>query len=152
MKKLLLLSATLAFSANTMALSNNVKFVQANNSIATNVCYLAATQGVSAAKKQAKRQAGFSDVEFNSTICNDMSIRRFAAKYANAEVTQVEINDKGQVEFVFKAVDQSAATQLCKVAAEEGFEAAVAQGGTAAKAVYCNGEKIARFARRYNKA
>lgn len=151
MKKLFAIAATVLFSANTFALSTDYKFVQVNESVATNVCYVAATEGVRVAKNQARRQAGFTDIEFNATKCNGMNIRRFAAKYANTEVTQVEINEKGQVEFVFKPVDNSFATKICKVAAEQGLNQALEQGGKAARTVYCNGEKIVRFARRYSK-
>lgn len=150
MKKLFLAAATL-LSANSFAMSTDYKFVAVNDTQVTNLCVIAAEQGISAAKKAARLTGIYSTGAFNSTECNGTSIRRFAAQFKTSselvEETQVE-----QVNYVFKAKLQNDATQLCVLAAKEGLNAAIEAGGESVMSYTCNGINIKRFARRYNKA
>ncbi|MBU2882554.1 hypothetical protein KO525_08575 [Psychrosphaera sp. B3R10] len=147
MKKLFLAAATL-MSANSFAMSTDYKFVAVNDTQVTNLCVIAAEQGISAAKKAARFSGLNTDGAFNSTECNGTSIRRFAAKFK----TQVEQVEAEQVEYVFKAKVQDDASQICVLAAEEGINAAIKAGGLEVTSYICNGINIKRFARKYNKA
>lgn len=150
MKKLLLVAATL-LTTNAFALSSDYKFVPLNNNEATNLCVVAAEEGLHAAKKVARQEGIFSDVAFNSTSCNDMSIRRFASQF-KIESEVVESEEADSVNYIFRTKDQATASLVCKIAAEQGFDEALKVGGRQASNYVCNGLNIKRFARRYNKA
>lgn len=148
--KNVLIAALVLFTTNVFATSNNVKFVAVDQEAASDICIIAAQEGISAARKAALGVAKFTSEEFNGTTCNGKNIRRFALQFKadKQEVAEIAKN----VEYRFKPLDDSRATQLCKVAAEDGFEAAVKVGGTDVRELFCNGERINRFARRFNKA
>lgn len=151
MKKLFLAAATTLLSANSFAMSSDYKFVAVNDTQVTNLCVVAAEQGIVAAKKAARRSGIYSDVAFNATQCNDMSIRRFAAKFSSEQATNVDttVND---VTYIFKTKDAAPASEVCKIAAESGMSEAIKAGGLEVTSYVCNGLGIQRFARKYKKA
>lgn len=142
MKKLLTLTAITLFSAQTLA-NANTQFVAVDASVETNLCLVAAKQGYQVAKDTAEQFSNINRTQFNSTICNGVSIRQFANKFnlqpANAE----------QVVYRFKPSDNSYESRFCAIAAEQGLQAAINLGGKEVKSFICNGKDIAYFARKY---
>lgn len=142
MKKLLTLTAITLFSAQSFA-ANNAKFVAVDKTMESNLCVVAAQQGYQVAKETAEQFTNFNRVQFNSTICNGVSIKRFAKKF------QVQDNTVEQVVYRFKPSDDSHESRFCAIAAEKGLQAAVNLGGKDVKNFICNGKDIAYFARKY---
>ena len=146
MKKLLTLASATLLSTQTLALSNDVKFVAADTDLATDLCLVAAKDGYFAAKVAVKNSADISINELPTVSCNGLSIKRFAKKFATVEVESVDIN---KVNYQFKAIDDSEATQICYVAAQQGIKQAKELAGSNADAIICNGRSLTSFARKY---
>lgn len=152
MKKLFLVAATL-LSANVFALSSDFKFVPLNDSQPTNLCVIAAQDGIVAAKRSARQAGIFSDIAFNMTECNGQSIRRFASQFKQTnEELETQSEKSSQVNYEFKVIDQAEPSLVCKIAAEQGLRQALRVGGEVAVGYVCNGVTIQRFARLYKKA
>ena len=102
MKKLFLVAATL-LSANVFALSSDFKFVPANDSQPTNLCVIAAQDGIAAAKRVARQAGIFSDIAFNMTECNGQNIRRFAAQFKQTPAElETKTEESTQIDYEFK--------------------------------------------------
>lgn len=142
MKKLLTLTAITLFSAQAFS-ATDAKFVAVDKTLESNLCVVAAQQGYQVAKDTAEQFSNFNRFQFNSTICNGVSIKRFAKKF---EVKRTTVE---QVVYRFKPSDDSEESRFCAIAAEQGLQAAVSLGGKDVKNFICNGKDIAYFARKY---
>ena len=142
MKKQLLLTALTLFTTQALS-ANNTKFVAVDTSLETNLCLVAAQQGYQVAKDTAEQFTHFNRVQFNSTICNGVSIKQFAKKFAVKDIAVERVN------YRFKPSDDSNESRFCAIAAEQGLQAAVNLGGKDVKNFICNGKDIAYFARKY---
>jgi hypothetical protein len=147
MKKLALITAIAAFSFNATAASTNYKFVGQDESSATNLCVVAATQGYTAAKRIGRIEQGLVDVEFDTITCNGQRIRTFAKSFEAVTVSAEQTEP--EKEYQFKLVDSTEATQICALAAEKGLQTAIVRGGQKVTSYSCNGLPIRTFARRY---
>lgn len=141
MKKLSLAVITF-FTAQTFAASDT-KFIALDKTFETNLCVVAAKHGYQMAKETAEQLTHFNRTQFNSTICNGVTIKRFAKKFRVQEMP-VE-----HVVYRFKPTDNSNESRFCAIAAEKGLQAAVNLGGKEVKQFICNGKDITKFARKY---
>lgn len=144
MKNLLTALLLTLASTQTFAAPSPFKFVASDNTEATQICLTAAEQGYFETRKIAKSSQKFSEVEFMTTKCNGQSIRQFAKKY-----TEVADTTFGTVTYKFETLDNSDATQICAIAAQEGLKQALNVGGQDAKYITCNGIRIQSFARKF---
>ncbi len=83
MKAKAVVLAVSLFSLNAVASQNTtqVKFVAADLNPASNLCVIAAKDGVRAAKKAAKKLMGNAEFVEYSTTCNGMTLKTFAKQY-----------------------------------------------------------------------
>ena len=80
--------------ASVQAFAQNVILNPVNDSLETQVCYTAATESLTAAKKLA-RSNGVKFSKLNASVsCNGLSISEFAKTYANNVVTEDAITIK----------------------------------------------------------
>lgn len=142
MKKLLTLTAITLFSLQATAASN-IKFVAVDQTLETNLCFIAAEQGFDQAKLAAQSNANFNNAEFEATICNGLKIKRFARKF------QQKLVKTKSTAYRFELLDNTDATRYCAIAAQKGLEEAVSLGGEDVKNLICNGRYISSFARKY---
>ncbi|NVK24563.1 MAG: hypothetical protein HWE10_06525 [Gammaproteobacteria bacterium] len=145
MKKLVALFAATLFTAQASALSTDYKFVGVDATTATNVCLIAAESGFSAAQKAAKEDQNYDLYDLEATSCNGVNIKRFAKKFQQ-KAAPVEST---KVIYKFKALDNTEATQVCAIAAEQGIKQARQVAGSDANLISCNGKSLTRFARQY---
>lgn len=138
MKTSLIALSALLVSLNSVATENNYSFVASDESEYSNMCVIAAEQGLDAAKKHA---ANFD----NSTICNGVSITKFAKKYSAKAQQPARF---AAVKIV--AADSNVESQLCAQAAKSGI-ASLGLAQWKIRDIYCNGQTISRFARSYAK-
>ncbi len=137
MKNTLIAMTTLAISMSSIASQSSYSFVPADQSVYSNVCVVAAQQGIETAKVE------FADFSHN-TLCNGMKIGKFARKYN----TIAEETVPAAVKMV--AADAKPESQLCVQAAEQGIEA-LGLSHWKMNDLYCNGQSIKRFVKSYSK-
>lgn len=142
MKKLFTLTAITLFSLQATA-ANNIKFVAVDQTLETNLCFIAAEQGYNQAKLAAQTNANFNNAEFEATICNGLNIKRFARKFQ-----QKTVKAKSTA-YRFELLDNTDATKYCAIAAQKGLAEAVNLGGEEVKSLICNGRYISSFAKKY---
>lgn len=145
MKKLVSMVAALFVTFQASA-SENTKFVAVDQTLETNLCVVAAKQGYNAAKDTAKTISSFNKQEFNAIVCNGKRIFHFAKYYQDFKLQSQAVK---QVTYRFKTLDNSTASRMCAIAAQEGLDKAVSLGGKEVKQFVCNGKSIAYFARKY---
>lgn len=142
MKTLSLTFALTLTATQASALSNNVKFLAVDSTHETNLCVIAAEQGLKAARYASKLPAKV----FLSTLCNNQKIRSFAKKFEAKEALVAQ----SSVEYKFKTIDDSIESQTCAVAAQQGLRAATKLAGLDAKSITCNGKSLRSFAKKYS--
>lgn len=143
MKTVLVAVLTLAVSFGVSAKISNVEFRAIDKAVDTQVCIAAAQGGMEAAKATAKALGVNFSVIKRHTVCNDQSIRSFAAKFNKQEA---QPQPKKTVAYKFVVADSAPASLICKDAVMNGLKDAATRHNL--KDVYCNGELINRFVRK----
>lgn len=146
MKKLFALVVASIVSSQAFALSSNVKVVALDDSQATNLCVVAATQGYGQAKKVAMGVFDNAERELATMTCNGMSLKGFAKKAQKQKAVETSPSQK-VVKFV--PAQNNEASNLCITALNEGIEAVAQVNRRALTDLYCNGVIVTKFAR-YN--
>lgn len=139
---ILALAATIALSS-TSAFAKEVVFKTVNNDFATQVCYTAATQGLSSAKALVAQNDINYSAYAQSVTCNGSSIRQFAKAYSKSSLLE------GKVEKVaLVAKDANLESQLCLDAVVNG-EAAARAKFNMYDSVLCNRQNLSTFVRKF---
>lgn len=142
---ILALTATIALSS-TQTFAKEVVFKTVNNDFATQVCYTAATQGLSAAKALvAKNELNYSAYA-QSVTCNGSSIRQFAKAYSKSSLGENKLQKTEKVALVAK--DANLASQLCLDAVVNGEVAARAKFNMY-DSILCNSQDLSAFVRKF---
>ena len=139
MKKLALGIALLVMSQSALALSENAKFVPVDNSLESNLCVVAATEGYNAAKLVAKSVINYQAELLYLTSCNGVPIKKFALDR--------DLVTGKTVKFV--PADSSVESNLCALAASDGFDVVAKQSSADVHKIMCNGQPIRSFAKRH---
>ena len=156
--KMKLLSLGLTFALSAISLSSTAKtitFKAVDDTLATQACYLAAKEGLSAARALVKKEK----VNFNTfkldVSCNDMSLTKFAKKY-QAKITAentLESSVKSIVEskptLTLVAKNNSPASMICIDALVIGEQQAREKYGIKYESIICNNAEIKSFVRKY---
>lgn len=119
-----------------------------NDQVETQACYVAATQGVDAAKSflQAK---DYSFASFNSSVtCNGISIDQFAEKYAVKSKANQEAVEQSLSKVKLVAMNNRE-SQLCVDAVLLGEKEARVKHDAINDVIYCNNKTLGSFARSY---
>ena len=129
MKKVLLALSVL-WAMNVHA--SEVRYVPVDESVYSNLCVVAAVQGLDAARQQGAEH-------FAPTIrCNGKSIADFALKVVEKAEPSLPVNYK------FVAANQRAESAVCALAAEQGLQA-LDMPRRQMENIYCNGRKLETF-------
>ncbi|GGA70750.1 hypothetical protein GCM10011369_10610 [Neiella marina] len=88
MKPLVALTGALVVIASPAFGSTSMKFVAANQSIESQVCVVAAQQGVEAATATGS-ELGLSKSEVRNLVCNGRLLTSFSRKYQRLQAAQV---------------------------------------------------------------
>ena len=125
-----IIAATLVLAASQTV--SAVEFVNKDGSTLSDICIAAAQAG------KAAKSAG-------NVYCNGVHIREFAKQF-NAK------SDAAKV-IVFENVNNAPETQVCIAAAtsNQAFAETVSRLNVDTSEVECNGHKLNKFAKRYNK-
>ncbi|MFC4700208.1 hypothetical protein ACFO4O_08580 [Glaciecola siphonariae] len=140
------LAPSTVFAAPTAA--SNVVLKPVNNNLETQVCYVAATKGLNAAKLfVAKQDMTFSSFS-RSVTCNGVSIEDFANKYAVKSNANEEAIKQQLSTYKLVALDNKE-SQLCVDAVVLGEQRARAKHGIDDEVVFCNSKTLGSFARSF---
>ncbi|WP_448568997.1 hypothetical protein [Thalassotalea ganghwensis] len=135
MKKLAVVLSSILVATSAQASTSSATFYANDNSVETSICIVAANNGYSAARLEAKKQG----IQYQSLnfACNGLSVKEFAKTYyVKPQETEKEV--------VLVPANDSLESQLCIKAANQGINAI----GTMAKKLICNGDEVARFVRK----
>jgi len=135
------------FSASLNAQTKDIVLKPKNDKVETHACYVAATQGLDSALSFIASNEPSIMAHEPPIICNGMSIRDFADKYA--ENTQAQRSDKDKAEKMFKLVAENEASQLCVDAVVLGEKEARKKYGALGEPVYCNEKTLKHFVRSF---
>lgn len=141
--KLSTLAIALTFTlASVQTVAQNRVLKPTNNDLETQVCYTAATESYSAAKRLV-RSNGVNFEQFNIGVkCNGVTIKQFANQFANNTVEETELA------LVAKNADN--ASRACVEAIQIGEKEALAKYNLEGELVFCNFREISDFVRKYD--
>ncbi len=143
MKNLIVILSAVLVMSTSQASTSVVEFVGDDLTIETNLCLIAAKDGFSAAKKEAKKVDSFSRVK-----CNGMTIKNFAKIHNPVAATKSATSNHFHDSVLLIPADHSSESELCIRAAKVGIHAI----GIAANQLKCNGEDVSRFIRNLKKS
>ncbi|WP_371195092.1 hypothetical protein [Glaciecola sp. SC05] len=148
-KTILALSVILpATTFASAAQTSNIVLKPVNDNVETQACYIAATNGLDAAKKYIESN-DYSFVVFNSALtCNGISIKDFAQKFADKKNALADPLEKSPSNVKLVAVDNNI-SQLCVDAVILGEKEARVKHDVLHEVVYCNSKTLSRFARTF---
>ncbi|MFC4698860.1 DUF3718 domain-containing protein [Glaciecola siphonariae] len=140
MKKLLVLTTlTLGLSA-AAGVSNASDFAKTNDNFETQICYAAATEGLSGAEALVQSK-GLSFRTFKKSVnCNGLSLAAFAKQYAKRNA-----NDKDKVKLELVATNNDVESKICIEALTRGMDKTVAKYKINKDYIRCNGKPLPRF-------
>jgi len=142
--KILLLGLSLVLSVSSAhALSSNSKFFTIDNSIDSQLCFIAATEGYNAALSQGKMIGGKYSHLAKETSCNGVSIREFASMH------KVDTTEKSEKLVNLFAGNKTIESQICLKAAKIGIKSV--ENNRYVRSIKCNGQSIDKFVKQYGK-
>lgn len=148
--KMLTISMTLTLAATSLSsIANTVVFKPANDDLATQACYLAATDGLSAAKTLVKANGYNFSVFKSDASCNGISLARFANKYQQPISVSENVVLEPAIKFVPK--DNSPESMVCIDALVIGEQKARTKYAVKDTNIICNNKDIKAFVREYKK-
>jgi hypothetical protein len=128
--------------------ANNIVLKPINDKVETQACYVAATQGIKAAKSFLQAE-DYSFSVFNTAVtCNGIRITDFADKYTVKSNDGSEAVEKQLSKVKLVAMDNKE-SQLCVDAVLLGEREARLKNDAINEVVYCNSQTLGRFARSY---
>lgn len=147
MKKLIFSSiAVLTFSAGNVSANSNPKLVMQNNNFETKICYVAATQGIDAAKQMVSDK-GLSFRRFNKNVtCNNKSISTFARQFAESDS-----NDEQSAKITLVAKNNDIESKICLESLVNGVGLTAKKYKINSDHIRCNGKPLPRFVRESKK-
>jgi len=142
--KTLMLSLSLALSmSSAQAVSSNSQFYAVDDSVESQLCLIAATQGYKAALEQGKKVGGKYMYATKDTTCNGISIKKFANSYKKQE----KFSEHQPIDLF--AANKNDESQLCVQAVKLGIKSIAKKQYI--KNVKCNGLPIEKFVKQYGK-
>lgn len=150
--KMKLLTIALSVSLTVSSLSsmaNNVVFKPTNNNLATQACYLAATQGMSAVKALVKNEHINFGLFKSVVSCNDLSLTKFANKYQPQIVEETKLVLAPTVALIAK--NSSVESKVCLDALVIGEQRSRRMHNLEKYNITCNNQDIKTFVRKYKK-
>ncbi|WP_371195506.1 hypothetical protein [Glaciecola sp. SC05] len=140
MKKLILTSAALLTFVATNAHADASAISMANQNFETKICYVAATEGLDAAK-QLVSDKGLSFRKFEKNVtCNNKDLSTFAKHFANA---QIRGENASQVQLV--ATNNDVESKICLESLTHGIDKTAAKYKINKDYIRCNGKPLPRF-------
>jgi hypothetical protein len=131
--------------AGAQATTSKVIFKPVDQDLATQACYLAAKEGLSAARTLVQNnKLSFNEFRIGLS-CNGMTISRFASEYRTEEESKT-----GQTRIALKAKNSKVESQLCLDAVKMGEKAARAKYDIQ-ESVICNNLELSDFVKTFTK-
>lgn len=148
--KLMSLGLTLALSAISLnSLAKTTTFKPMNDTLATKACYLAAKEGLSAARSMVKKEhINFNEFKLDVT-CNHMSLTKFAKKYQIDRVVETAVTTQPTIKLVAK--NNKPESMVCLDALVIGEQQAREKYNIKYEHIICNNSDIKSFVRKYQK-
>lgn len=139
MKNVVITLAVFLFTSTAQASTTNKKFVSVDNTVASNLCVIAAENGYKAAVSHANLSG---ERNVKEMICNGKSIKQFSK---SIQVKQIISKD-----ILVVPADDSFESNLCANAVKNGLDAVSSNSDVDVKQTICNGQQIAHFVKRYS--
>ncbi len=139
MKNLVIALALFLITSTAQASTTSKRFVSVDNTIASNLCVIAAQSGYKAAVSHAKLSG---ERYIKEMVCNGKSIRAFSKRLQVEEIISKDV-------LVVPAND-SFESNLCAQAVKNGIKAVSSTTDEDVKQTICNGQQIAHFVKRYS--
>jgi hypothetical protein len=153
MKKIILAVAALVATSSVMATPVNYKYVAANQESATQLCVIAANEGIEASK-EASVEMGVSFYNFNKTMtCNGLRLKSFISKInkVNEVEEEIQVVATKKVKMISTDIVNIEESEVCIKAAKDGMKKAQRSYAGDATGIVCNGLSIRSFAKKYKK-
>ena len=136
--KNLLITLTLVLTAATASASNtNIKFVTADNSVASSLCISAAKNGLKSVVRKS----------YYDISCNGQSIESFAKTY---KIKAKKVKNVSTKKFLVIPANKNSASQICAQAVKSGISSVRNTVNFNVNQVTCNGKSIYSFIKQYN--
>jgi hypothetical protein len=144
--KLLTIAITLSISAASLSsMASNVVFKPTNQTVETQACYVAATEGLRASRALINKN----DIDFDlfslTVSCNGDSLRTFAKQYQPQTSKKVEVENEPSITLVAKNTE----SMVCIDALVMGEQQARKKHNTGEDGIICNNKNIETFVRQY---
>lgn len=140
MKKLVLGSITLLTLLSSHAFASSSGISMANQNFETKICYVAATEGLAAAKALVSNK-GLSFRKFEKSVtCNNKDIASFAQDFVS---DQTQRNSQAKVELV--ATNNDIESKICLESLTHGIDKTAAKYKINKDYIRCNGKPLPRF-------
>lgn len=138
---------TLSISATSLSsMANEVVFKPTNDNIATQACYLAVTEGLSASEALVKAE----NIDFGifkvTVSCNGLSLTRFTKKYQQPISEELALDDP-TITLIAKNNDPE--SMVCVEALVIGEQQARTKHNVEGESIMCNSKDIKTFVRKY---
>jgi hypothetical protein len=139
MKNVIIALAIFLFTNAVQASTTIKKFVSIDNSIASNLCVIAAENGYKKASSHAKK---YGKNYISTMTCNGKSIQQFSKSFEVKEVSSKEV--------LVVPANNSIESNLCALAVKDGLKSVISTTDSDVSQTICNGQQIAHFVKRYS--
>ena len=139
MKNVVIALAVFLFTSAAQASTTIKKFVSLDDTVASNLCVIAAEDGYKKAVDHAKQ---YGENYIKAMTCNGKGIQRFSKSFEMKEVSSKEV-------LVIPA-NNSIESNLCALAVKDGLKSVISSTDIDVSQTICNGQQIAHFVKRYS--
>ena len=134
MKNVVIALAVFLFASAAQASTTIKKFVSLDDTVASNLCVIAAEDGYKKAVDHAKQ---YGENYIKAMTCNGKGIQRFSKSFEIKEVSSKEV-------LVIPA-NNSIESNLCALAVKDGLKLVISSTDIDVSQTICNGQQIAHF-------
>jgi hypothetical protein len=139
MKNVIIALAVFLFTSAAQASTTIKKFVSLDDTVASNLCVVAAEDGYKKAVDHAKQ---YGKNYITTMTCNGKSIKRFSKSFEVKEVSSKEV--------LVVPANNSIESNLCALAVKDGLKSVISTTDIDVSQTICNGQQIAHFVKRYS--
>jgi len=139
MKNIVIALAVFLFTSAAQASTTIKKFVSIDNTVASNLCVIAAEDGYKEAVNHAKQ---YGKNYIAAMTCNGKGIQRFSKSFEVKEVSSKEV--------LVVPANNTIESNLCALAVKDGLKSVISNTDFDVSQTICNGQQIAHFVKRYS--
>jgi len=146
MNKLLLSLTSVFLLSNSQVNAQSYEFELVEIDLESQICIVAAEQGIKAAKDLASKNGIYLSSYNNDFYCNTKTLNKFIKQYGKVN-TKITLNENKETQLY--AADENMESDLCIKAVELGLEAVKAQHNNISS-IRCNGKSIKQFVNKFS--